>query len=174
MAQAKQGDKVRIDYTGTLNDGSVFDSTLEEDEECSSEECGDDCDCSSDECDDEGCGCGDHESGPMELTIGSGDFFPEIEEAIIGMTPGEKKTLVIPVDDAFGEYDEERVFTVSRKDLPDDLNPEVGDQLGLADENDETIGVTVMEVTEESITFDANHPLAGEDLTFAIELIEIL
>ena len=168
MAQAKQGDKVRIDYTGTLEDGSVFDSTLEGDDECDSEEC------EADDCNDEECGCGGHESGPMELTIGAADFFPQIEEALIGMSPGEKKTLVIPVDDAFGEYDEERVFTVSRKDLPDDLNPEVGDQLGLADENDETIGVTVMEVSEDSITFDANHPLAGEDLTFEFELIEIL
>lgn len=167
MAQAQQGDKVRIDYTGTLEDGTIFDSTLE----------GNDCDpeeCETDDCDDEGCGCGGHESGPMTLTIGAGDFFPQIEEALVGMSPGEKKTVVIPVDDAFGEYDEERVFTVSRKDLPDDLDPEVGDQLGLSDENDETIGVTVMDVTDESITFDANHPLAGEDLTFEFELIEIL
>ena len=167
MAQAKQGDKVKIDYTGTLEDGTVFDSTLEG-EECNPDEC------ETDDCDDEGCGCGGHETGPMALTIGAGDFFPQVEEALIGMSPGEKKTVVIPGDDAFGEYDEERVFTVSRKDLPDDLNPEVGDQLGLADENDETIGVTVMDVTEESITFDANHPLAGEDLTFELELIEIL
>ncbi len=167
MAQAKQGDKVKIEYTGTLDDGTIFDSTLE----------GDDCDpeeCESDDCGDEGCDCGDHESGPMELTIGAGDFFPQIEEALIGMAPGEKKTVVIPIDEAFGEYDEERVFTVSRKDLPEDLDPEVGEQLGLSDENDETIGVTVMEVTEENITFDANHPLAGENLTFQFELVEIL
>ncbi len=167
MAQAKQGDRVKIEYTGTLDDGSIFDSTQE----------GDDCDpeeCESEGCDDEGCDCGGHESGPMELTIGAADFFPQIEEALIGMTPGEKKTLVILADDAFGEYEEEKVFTVSRKDLPDDLDPEVGDQLGLSDENDETIGVTVMEVTEENITFDANHPLAGENLTFEFELVEIL
>jgi peptidylprolyl isomerase len=167
MAQAQQGDRVKIDYTGTLDDGSIFDSTLE----------GEDCDpgeCESEECDDEGCGCGGHESGPMELTIGAADFFPQIEEALIGMAPGDKKTIVIPVDDAFGDYDDEKVFTVSRADLPDDLDPEVGDQLGLSDENDETIGVTVMEVTDEEITFDANHPLAGENLTFEVELVEIL
>jgi peptidylprolyl isomerase len=110
----------------------------------------------------------------MELTTGAGDFFPQIEEALIGMTPGEKKIVVIPVDDAFGEYEEERVFTVSRKDLPDDLNPEVGDQLGLSDENDEIIGVTVVEVSDDNISFDANHPLAGEELTFEFELVEIL
>lgn len=166
MAQAKQGDRVRIEYTGTLDDGTVFDSTAEE-ELCDPDGCG------SDDCDDEGCGCG-HESGPMELTIGAGDFFPRIEEALVGMAPGDRKSVTIPVDEAFGEYDEERVFTVARKDLPDDLNPEVGDQLGLSDENDEVIGVTVMAVTDEEITFDANHPLSGEDLTFDIELVEIL
>lgn len=167
MAQAKQGDKVRIDYTGTLEDGSIFDSTLEDD-------CCDSGDCEADDCSDEGCGCDGHETGPMELTIGAGDFFPQIEEALIGMSPGDRKTVVIPVDDAFGEHEEARVFTVARKDLPDDLDPEVGDQLGLTDDNDETIGVTVVDVTPEEITFDANHPLAGEDLTFEIELVEIL
>jgi peptidylprolyl isomerase len=172
MAQAQQGDRVTIEYTGTLDDGSIFDSTLEGDE-CDSEEC-DSEECESGECDDEGCGCGGHESGPMQLTIGAADFFPQIEEALVGMAPGEKKTIVIPVDDAFGDYDEEKVFTVARKDLPEDLDPEIGDQLGLSDENDETIGVTVMEVTEESITFDANHPLAGENLTFEFQLVEIL
>ena len=167
MTQVRQGDRVRFEYTGTLDDGTIFDSTREEDS-CDPGVCG------TDDCEDEGCGCGGHESGPVELTIGAGEFFPQIEEALIGMTPGEKKTVVIPVDEAFGEHDDERVFTVSRKDLPDDLDPEIGDQLGLSDENDETIGVTVTEVTDESVTFDANHPLAGEDLTFEIELIEIL
>jgi len=169
MAQARQGNRVRIEYTGRLDDGAIFDSTLAGDD-CNHEECAVDA-CARD---DEECGCGGHESGPMELTIGAGDFFPQIEEALIGMSPGEKKTVVIPVDEAFGEYDEERVVTVFRKDLPDDLDPEVGDQLGLSDENDESIRVTVMEVTDESVTFDANHPLAGENLTFEIELVEIL
>ena len=167
MAQAKKDDRVKINYTGTLNDGTIFDSTLEGDE-CSPDEC------ETDDCTDDSCGCGEHETEPMELTIGAGDFFPQIEEALIGMAPGEKKSVVIPVGDAFGEYDEERVFTVSRKDLPDDLNPEVGDQLGLSDENDEIIGVTVVEVSDDNISFDANHPLAGEELTFEFELVEIL
>lgn len=167
MAQVQQGDKVKIDYIGTLDDGTIFDSTHEMDE-CDSE------DCSSEECSDDSCGCGGHDVGPMELTIGGGDFFPQVEEALIGMAPGEKKTVVIPMADAFGEYDEERVFTVPKKDLPEDITPEVGDQLALSDEDEETIGVTVIEVSDDSVTFDANHPLAGEDLTFEIELIEIL
>ena len=167
MAQAKKGDRVKIDYTGTLDDGTVFDSTLEGDE-CTPDEC------ETDDCSDDSCGCGGHETGPMELTIGAGDFFPQIEEALIGMAPGERKSVVIPVEDAFGEYDEERVFTVSRKDLPEDLTPEVGDQIGLSDENDEILGVTVVEVSDDNISFDANHPLAGEELTFEFELVEIL
>jgi peptidylprolyl isomerase len=166
MAQARMGDTVKFDFVGRLDDGTIFDTTLD------NEACDPDA-CETDDCDDDGCGCGGHQAGPMELTIGAGEFFPQIEEALIGMAPGEKKTVVIPVDEAFGEYVEERVFTVPRNDLPDDLDPEIGDQIGLTGEDDETIGVTVLEVTDEAITFDANHPLAGEDLTFDIELVEI-
>jgi len=170
MAQAKQGDKVKFDYTGMLADGTVFDSTLEEDE-CSSEEC-ESSDCDHDDCgDDCGCGC---ETGPMELTIGSGEFFTQIEEALVGMAPGDKRTVVVPAADAFGEHDEEKVFTVPRSDVPADLNPEVGDELVLSNEEHDDFGVTVTAVTDDSITFDANHPLAGEDLTFELQLLEIL
>ncbi|HWI40225.1 MAG TPA: FKBP-type peptidyl-prolyl cis-trans isomerase [Verrucomicrobiae bacterium] len=162
MSQAKNGDKVRIDYTGTLDDGTVFDSTLEMEEDADHG------------CDDDDCGCGHHEPGPMELTIGGGECIPQIEEALVGMAPGEKKTIRIAAEEAFGEYDEERVFTVERKDLPEDMNPEVGDELVLSDEDDEELEVVVVEVTDQSITFDANHPLAGEDLTYEVQLLEIL
>jgi peptidylprolyl isomerase len=163
MATAKKGDKVRINYTGTLEDGSVFDSTFEEEEGCG---------CHDGECNDDECGCG--ETGPMELTIGNEDFFPQIEEALIGMAPGEKKTIVIPAEDAFGEYDEEEVFSIPRAQLTGEFQPEVGMELELTGEDDEPIEVTVVAVTEESITVDANHPLAGEDITYEIELAEIL
>jgi peptidylprolyl isomerase len=166
MAMAKKGDRVRIDYTGRLEDGTVFDSTLEE------TDCGED-DCGTDEHDSGDCGCG-CECGPRELTIGAVEMFPQIDDALVGMSPGEKKTFTIPAPDAFGDYDGEKVFTVPRSDLPEDLDPEVGDELVLANEDDEELGVAVVEVTVDSITFDANHPLAGEDLTFDIELIEIL
>jgi peptidylprolyl isomerase len=165
MSQAKKGDKVKINYTGKLEDGTVFDSTLEE--ECGHDECETD-DCSDDDC---GCGC---ESGPMELTIGGGELFSQIDDALIGMAPGEKKTVVIPAADAFGAFDQEKVFTVPRSDLPEDLKPEVGDELVLGNEDDEELGVAVIEVSDESVTFDSNHPLAGEDLSFEVELLEIL
>ena len=166
MAQAKKGDKVRIDYTGTLDDGTVFDSTIEK-VECSSD------DCDTDECDSGDCGCGD-EPGPIEITIGAAELFPQIDELLIGMAPGEKKSVTIPADDAFGEYDKERVFTVPLSDLPEGLEPVEGDELILSNDDDEELGVVVVEVTNESVTFDSNHPLAGEDLTFEVHLLDIL
>jgi peptidylprolyl isomerase len=161
MAQVKNGDKVIINYIGKLEDGTVFDTTYE------------DADCSEESCSDEGCGCGD-ESGPMELTIGSEEFFPLVEEALIGMSIGEKKTVLIPAKDAFGEYDMEKIFNVPRTDMPEDLKPEVGDELTITNDDDDAFDVTVVEVNEESVTFDSNHPLAGEDLTFELEVVEIL
>lgn len=175
MAQVKKGDRVRIDFTGKLEDGTVIDSTRPG--ECDDEGCGcddsgcEDSNCCSDAGDD--CGC-DSEVGPMELTIGDGEFFELIEEGLIGMTPGETKSIIIPAAEAFGEYDEERVMVIERSELPSDLVPEIGSELVLTDENDESMEVVVIDADEKTITFDANHPLAGEDLTFDIELIEIL
>jgi peptidylprolyl isomerase len=167
MAIAKTGDKVRINYTGTLEDGSVFDTTIKEAGCCDDDDCG----CSDDGCDDDGCGC---ESGPMELTIGAEEFFSQVEEALIGMAPGEKKTVTIPAEDAFGEYDEEEVFSISREQLTGDIVPEIGMELELTGDDDEPVEVTVVEVTDDTLTVDANHPLAGEDITYEIELLEIL
>lgn len=165
MAQAQKGNTITINYTGMLEDGTVFDSTLEN-LNCDEEEC---CD---DDCGDDECGCG-HESGPMTFILGQAVLFPLIDEAIVGMTPGEKKKILVPAADAFGEYDKEKVFTVPRADLPEDLVPEVGDELVLSNEDDEELGVTVLETTAAAVTFDANHPLAGEDLTFEVELVSI-
>ena len=162
MATVKQGDKVRINYTGKLEDGSIFDTTIKE-AGC----CDDDSDC----CDDDGCGC---ESGPMEMTLGNEDFFLQVEEALIGMAPGEKKTVVIPAEDAFGEYDEDEVFSISREQLTGDIVPEVGMELELTGDDDEPVEVVVVEVSDDTITVDANHPLAGENITYEIELLEIL
>jgi len=166
MAQAEKGNTVTINFTGTLEDGTVFDSTLEA-MECDDEEC---CD---DDCNDDECGCGNHDIGPMTFVLGESVLFPKIDEAIVGMSAGEKKTVKIAAADAFGEYDKEQIFTVPRSDLPDDLVPAVGDELVLANEDDEEIGVVVLESSEDEVTFDGNHPLAGEDVTFEIELVSI-
>jgi peptidylprolyl isomerase len=165
MGMAKNGDKVLFNYVGKLEDGTIFDSTFESD-------CSDD-DCSSDACSTDDCGCG-HASGPMELVIGSGEFFPGVEEALAAMSTGETKSIVIPAAEAFGEFDSEKLFTVPVTDLPEDFDAQVGDELILSGEDDEELGVTVVEITAEEITFDANHPLAGQDLTFELELLNIL
>lgn len=170
MATAKKGDSVLFNYTGTLEDGTIFDSTFEE--EGSGEDCGSE-DCDSGECDSDDCGCG-HETGPMKIVLGSEEFFPAIEEALVGMGKGEKKTIVIPSAEAFGEFDDTKLFTVPVSDLPEDFEAEEGDELILSGDDDEEMGVTVVEKTAEGITFDANHPLAGNDLTFELELVEIL
>jgi peptidylprolyl isomerase len=166
MAAAQQGDKVTIHFIGSLEDGTIFDSTHE------SAECDDEA-CDTDDCDSEDCGCGCDETGPMELVIGGGEFFPQIEEALVGMSVGDKKTVQVPAVEAFGEYDTEKVFTVPRSDLPADMEPEVGNEYILTNDDDEDFGVTVTEVTEEDVTFDSNHPLAGEDLSFEVELVSI-
>lgn len=164
MATAKKGDSVLFNYTGTLEDGTVFDSTF--DDGCSSD------DCESGECSTDDCGCG-HETGPVQIVIGAGEFFPQIEEALVGMGKGEKKKIVVPAAEAFGEYDDTKLFTVPVADLPEDFDAEEGDELILSGDDDEEMGVTVVEKTAEEITFDANHPLAGNDLTFELELVEI-
>jgi peptidylprolyl isomerase len=165
MAEAKKGDRVKINYTGKLEDGTIFDSNIGG-AGCESDDCS-----TNDSSEGSGCGC---ESGPMELTVGEEELFTQIDEILVGMVPGEIKTVIIPAEDAFGEYDEEKVFTVSRADVPDDLNPAVGDELVLSSEDDEELDVVVVELSDKSITFDSNHPLAGEDLTFEVELLEIL
>jgi peptidylprolyl isomerase len=165
-----QGDRVKINFNGTLEDGTLFDTTYEssrcEDDNC---ECGNE-DCT---CGDDGCGCGG-ETGPMELEVGSGNFFPQIEESLIGMTPGDNKTLTIVAADAFGEYDAEQVSAVPRNQFPDDINPMVGDNFELVNDEGDGMVVTVIEVGDAEVTLDANHPLAGEDLTFEVELVEII
>ncbi len=166
MAKVQKGNRVRIDYTGTLEDGTVFDSTLET-AGCSSDAC------DTDEHDAGDCGCG-CEAGPIELTVGAGELFPQIDDALVGMAPGDRKTIVIPAAEAFGEYDDTKVFTVPREDLPEGLKPEVGEELVLVNENDEELGVLVVEVDDAGVTFDANHPLAGEDVRYELCLIEIL
>ncbi len=171
MTQVKQDDKVRIDLVGTLDDGSIFQSTLES-VECDDEGCEDDsCGCGDTHGADEGCGCA---SGPLDIHLGAGEIFPQIEQALLGMTLGESRSVTIAAAEAFGEYDEENVVTIPRAQLPADLDPEVGEELVLTGDDDEHFGVTVVEVNAESITFDSNHPLAGEDLTFTITLREIL
>ena len=113
------------------------------------------------------------EREPLQFNIGSGQVIPGFEEAVTGMTPGEKKTAQIPCDKAYGERNPSMVMVVDRKHVPAELNPEVGQRLELGSPSGELLAVTVIEVNDKNITLDANPPLSGEDLTFELELVEI-
>jgi FKBP-type peptidyl-prolyl cis-trans isomerase 2 len=98
---------------------------------------------------------------------------PGFEEALVGMSVGDTKTTEIPVDKAYGPHQPGLVVAVNRTQLPPDMKPQVGQELMVEQQGGNQIRVRVTEVTDEGITIDANHPLAGEDLTFDIELVEI-
>jgi peptidylprolyl isomerase len=170
MAQAKTGDRVKVHYTGTLEDGSVFDTSEDPIEQQNDQSCG----CGSRKEIDEGCGCGSHGLGPMEFVIGAGQLIPKFEAAVIGLEPGQSVTVSIPADDAYGQRADEMVAVIERSEIPADINPEPGHQMEVILEDGSPLPVLVTEVTDTTITLDGNHPLAGRDLTFAIRLVEIL
>jgi peptidylprolyl isomerase len=110
---------------------------------------------------------------PLSFTIGSGQVIPGFEEAVMGMLKDEKKSVTIPVAKAYGPRNEELVFNVPRSQVPPEINPEIGQRLQMQGPHNQPIIVTVTEVTDEHILLDANPPLAGKELNFAIELVEI-
>ncbi|MEJ2033630.1 MAG: peptidylprolyl isomerase [Deltaproteobacteria bacterium] len=142
MTTAKQGDTVKVHYTGKLTDGTVFDSSQGRE--------------------------------PLQFTIGAGQVIPGFEEAVTGMAPQENKTAEIPVDKAYGPRHEEMVMEVPREQVPQDIQPEVGQRLQVGMQSGQPIIVTITGVGETSITLDANPPLSGKDLVFDIELVEIV
>ncbi|HUT30095.1 MAG TPA: peptidylprolyl isomerase [Sedimentisphaerales bacterium] len=111
---------------------------------------------------------------PLEFTIGEERIIPALENAVIGMKPGDAKTVKISAEDAFGPYHEDLVRTIERSEFATDLQPKVGQRLNLSEPSGHEIAVTVTDFSEASVTLDANHPLAGEDLVFDIELVEIV
>ena len=141
MAQAKQGDLVKVRYTGTLDDGSTFDSSDGRD--------------------------------PLQFVIGEGMLIPAFEEAIVGMLPGDSRSVHIPADEAYGPYMDELILEVDKNQIPPYLNPEEGMQLQITQDDGSSTVVKVVKLTDEKVFLDANHPLAGRDLNFAIELVDI-
>jgi peptidylprolyl isomerase len=110
---------------------------------------------------------------PLKFTVGKGQLIGGFEKAVVGMNAGEKKTVVIPAAEAYGPRQENAVVEVERKNLPQNLDVQVGQRLELTQEDDSSLLVTVTATSESTITIDANHPLAGKDLTFEIELMSI-
>lgn len=111
---------------------------------------------------------------PLEFTIGAGEIIPGFEQAVTGMRPGEEKTATVAADEAYGERREDLLLTLERDRLPEGMDPEVGERLQLRARGGEPFDVVVAEVGDEDLTVDANHPLAGQELTFDIRLVEII
>lgn len=137
---AKDGDRVRVHYTGRLEDGHVFDSS--------------------------------RDGEPLEFTVGAGEVIPGFDEAVRGMSVGETKTVEIEPEDAYGPRREGLVATIERERAQFPVEPQVGMSLALPLQDGNQIEVVVTEVTDEQVTIDGNHPLAGEKLIFDVELIE--
>jgi FKBP-type peptidyl-prolyl cis-trans isomerase 2 len=140
MTRVQNGSQIKVHYTGRLDNGQVFDSSVERD--------------------------------PLDFTVGQGQLIPGFEAAVTGMQTGDKKTVTIAAEDAYGPRQDELLFSVDRSQLPDHIQPEVGQQLQVSQDGQTSV-VTVAELTDTSITLDANHPLAGENLTFDLEVVEV-
>ncbi|MDM7933997.1 MAG: peptidylprolyl isomerase [Methanothrix sp.] len=113
-------------------------------------------------------------SEPLELELGSGRFIPGFEEAIVGMTPGETRTVTVPPEKGYGRYREDRVLKIDKNDLPEEISPVEGMTLEICAPNGVMIPVLVTEVSGSTVTLDANHPLSEQTLTFKIRLVEIV
>ncbi|TMV15413.1 FKBP-type peptidyl-prolyl cis-trans isomerase [Arenibacterium halophilum] len=110
---------------------------------------------------------------PLEFQVGSGQIIPGLDAALPGMTVGDKKTVNVPCDQAYGPLNPEMRQAVPREGIPADIPLDIGTQLQMQTPEGQVMPVTVVDVDEAQVTLDANHPLAGKDLTFAIELVGI-
>jgi len=141
LATAKTGDTVRVHYTGSLTDGTVFDSSRERE--------------------------------PLSFQVGAGQVIAGFNDAVEGMEVGDKVDVTIESKDAYGDYREDFVINVNPSDIPDEIDPEVGMDLQLHQQDGGAIPVKITAVSDDAVTLDANHPLAGKDLKFEIELVGI-
>jgi FKBP-type peptidyl-prolyl cis-trans isomerase 2 len=141
MIRAKDGDTVRVQYTGRLDDGSVFDSSVKRE--------------------------------ALQFTIGKGQVLHGVEQAIIGMRPQESKTVLVPAAEAYGPHRDEMTTEVQRSQFPTSVQLKVGQRLQIKQKNGQSIAVSVLGLSDSTVTLDANHPLAGKDLTFDLQLVEI-
>ncbi|MBO9572565.1 MAG: peptidylprolyl isomerase [Chitinophagaceae bacterium] len=110
---------------------------------------------------------------PLQFTVGNGDVIRGFDDGVTGMKVGDKKTIHIPADDAYGQKDDSRVVEFPIANFPPDLKPEVGMQLNMTNGSGQVIPVVIQEVGQDTVMLDANHPLAGKDLVFDIELVDI-
>jgi len=140
--EVKQGDTIKVHYTGTLNDGSEFDSSYKRNE-------------------------------PIEFQAGTGQMIQGFDNAVMEMTVGEKKTINIPAAQAYGEQNPEAMMAVPRTNFPPEFEFVVGEMVQGQTETGQPLQAIILEVMDEEVVLDFNHPLAGQDLNFDIELMEI-
>lgn len=143
-ATVKKGDKVKVDYTGTLDDGQVFDSSTH----------------------------GDH-SHPLEFIVGSGEIIPGFDNAVLGMKKGEEKDITLPKEQAYGDPNPTMIRKIPRDKLPLDQEPKSGMMLVLKTPDGHQLPAKIVEVSASEIAIDLNHPLAGKTLHFKITLVDI-
>jgi FKBP-type peptidyl-prolyl cis-trans isomerase 2 len=141
MNQVKENNTVKVNYTGKLSDGQVFDSS-------------------------EG-------KEPIEFTLGQGQLIPGFEKGLIDMKLNEKKTITVAKEEAYGDVNKDLIQEVKKTELPQDMTPEVGMGLVSKSPDGQEMNLMVVEVKDESIVIDGNHPLAGKELVFDLEVIEI-
>jgi peptidylprolyl isomerase len=141
MSKTKAGDKVKVHYNGTLEDGTVFDTTSGRE--------------------------------PFEFTLGNGEVISGFDQAVEGMAVGEKQQVSLKPDEAFGEYHEDLVLEVSRSQLPEDIDPHVGMALQAKDPEGNVTRMNIIKVSDEIVTLDSNHPMAGKKVNFEIKLVSI-
>ena len=110
---------------------------------------------------------------PLEFTVGNGDVIKGFDEGVTAMAVGDKKTVHISADEAYGQKEDDRIVKFPRANFPPDMEPEVGMQLNMTNGGGQVIPVTIVDMDGENVTLDANHPLAGQDLIFDIELVDI-
>ena len=144
MSQATNGSVVRINYTGKLTNGTVFDTSKVDGRE------------------------------PLSFRLGQNQVLPKLEAEIIGMSVGEKKTVAVDANDAYGPHQKQAIQKIPRSEIPDGVDLTVGNNLQATGHEGEIVPLRVLAANEETVTLDANHPLAGHNLTFDIELIEIV
>ncbi len=111
---------------------------------------------------------------PIEFVIGDGGMIPGFENGVIDMSPGDTRTIHIPAEEAYGPRDENKVFEFDRSRAPEGFEPEIGQIVQMYRPDGKSFIVTVVDITDEFFKMDANHPLAGKDLTFDLELVEIV
>lgn len=141
MSTASRGDLVHVHYTGTLEDGTVFDTSRDRD--------------------------------PLTFELGKGQVIRGFEKAVEGMAVGEKRTASIPVDEAYGPRVPQLTFTVPRENLPPGYDPQVGEVMRMESRDGRQMDVIITDSDDGFVRMDGNHPLAGKDLTFDIELVKV-